>query len=58
MGYGMMELEYDWDNPDTWADTDALWDAIEHEAALGEARAELAGEDDYDHYYDDEDDDE
>jgi|OM-RGC.v1.035916656 hypothetical protein len=49
MGYGMMVMEYDWDNPDTWADTDAVWTAIEQEAEWGEYRAEMAGIDDEDY---------
>ena len=46
--YGMLELEYDWDNPDTWGDTDSLWEQIEREALEGEMHAEWVADEAYD----------
>ena len=46
--YGMLELEYDWDNPDTWGDTDSIWERIEREALEGEKHAEWEADAAYD----------
>lgn len=46
--YGMLELEYDWDNPDTWSDTDSIWERIEREALEGEKHAEWVADEAYD----------
>jgi hypothetical protein len=53
--YGMLELEYDWDNPDTWGDTDSIWERVEREALEGEWYAEHV--DMEEDYFDDEADD-
>ena len=61
--YGMLDMEYDWDNPDTWGDTDSVWREIESAERHGEMHAEWVadeaydeavaeGDDDYDDYDD------